>query len=293
MKKTLTLLSLLLLTACGTTDRTTPETVAVSVAPQAWFVDQISGGTVQTQIMVPPGSNPELYDPTPQDIARLESARVYIYLGTLPYESKWIDVLTANGPTPVNLADSVPNDLIHTHTDAEEQHAHPHGDPHYWSSYRGGMAIAEVTYQALCTAFPDRRSTFEQNYTRLIHKIETARETARQYFEAQGVSVAFVVYHPSLTQYSEEMGLTQLVIEQDGKSPTPRQLATLIDTARDHHARAVLVQQEYDRRSALTVAQELGIPSVQINPNNPDWMAEMAHLLDALRTPTEAATKQP
>lgn len=285
MKKTWSLLlTLLLLTSCGGDSGTDTETVAVSVAPQAWFVDRLSGGMIETQVMVPPGTNPEVYDPSPRDIARLERADLYIYLGTLPYEAKWLEALSSDGPRRINLADSIPHDLVHTHCD-EHGHAHPHGDPHYWSSYRGGLAIAEVTYRALCSAFPDRQETFSTNYTQLVDEITAARDEAQAYFSSLLDSVAFVIYHPSLTQYSEEMGLRQLVIERDGKSPTPRQLADLIDTARRRHARVALIQQEYDPHSAENIAKELGIPTVQINPHNPDWLSEMNHLLEALQTP--------
>lgn len=285
MKRTaLTLLVLILLAACGDKSADRPHTVAVSVAPQGWFVDRISGGSVQTQVMVPSGTNPEEYDPAPRDIARLESADLYLYLGTLPYESRWLEALSEDGPTPVNLADSIPHELIHTH-DHLGGHTHPHGDPHYWSSYRGGLAIAEVTYHALCSAFPEMAETFGTNYVTLRTEITAAQERAKGYFATQPDSIAFVIYHPSLTQYSEEMGLLQLVIEQDGKSPTPRQLADLIDTARAHHARVVLIQQEYDPHSAENVAHELGLPTVRINPHDPDWLGQMELLLTALQTP--------
>ncbi|MDO8786340.1 MAG: zinc ABC transporter substrate-binding protein, partial [Syntrophales bacterium] len=40
--------------------------VAVTVLPQAYFVERVGGARVNVRVMIPPGACPETYEPTPQ-----------------------------------------------------------------------------------------------------------------------------------------------------------------------------------------------------------------------------------
>ena len=55
--------------------------VAVTIIPQAYFVERIAGHNVDVRIIVPAGSNPETYEPTPQQLFDLSSSKLYIKVG--------------------------------------------------------------------------------------------------------------------------------------------------------------------------------------------------------------------
>jgi len=48
-----------------------PLRVAVTILPQAEFVEAVGGDRVSVMVMVPPGANPETYEPTMQQMADL------------------------------------------------------------------------------------------------------------------------------------------------------------------------------------------------------------------------------
>lgn len=277
---------LLGLVSCGeksTNNGTDKPFVTVSVAPQAWFVDQISGGLVTARPMVPRAANPEEYDPSPLDIARLEESALFIYTGTLPFEIAWIDRLSGTETKVLNLAERMPHDLLFPGEEAHgDGHTHPLGDPHFWTSFEGGRQIAEVSFQALVGLLPGDSTVLRKNYEALLAKISDLEDESREAYASDAFPKAFLIYHPSLTAYSREMGLRQLVIEEDGKEPSPRHLASVLHEAAVAGVKTVLVQKEFNPSGSRSAAKELSIKTVEINPYDYDWEGQMRLLVSAL-----------
>lgn len=46
--------------------------------------------------MVPKGSSPETYDPTPQQLVNLDKSIAYLRIGYIGFEQAWMDKLTTN-----------------------------------------------------------------------------------------------------------------------------------------------------------------------------------------------------
>ena len=69
----------------GTREQAPDDTlpvVAVSILPQAYFVDRIAPSLVDTLTLVGEGQNPHSYEPSPSQMARLAKADVWILSGT-------------------------------------------------------------------------------------------------------------------------------------------------------------------------------------------------------------------
>src|SRR5690348_7322246 len=56
-------------------------TVLVSVPPYAYFVKKIAQDAVEIETLVPAGTNPHIYEATPQEVQRHQNAALWIYLG--------------------------------------------------------------------------------------------------------------------------------------------------------------------------------------------------------------------
>ena len=72
---------------------------------------------------------------------------------------------------------------------------------------------------------------YEANYRKLHAKlVDLDNRTARR-IEESGIRM-FVIYHPALTYFARDYGLQQIAIEDEGKEPSARHLARLIEQAR-------------------------------------------------------------
>ena len=99
----------------------------------------------------------------------------------------------------------------------------------------------------------------------------------------QEADSTFLIYHPALSYFARDYDLKQISIEKDGKEPSPNQLKELIETCRKEKAHVIFVQQEFDKRNAQLIADELGVSVVSINPLSYDWNEEMLHVAKALK----------
>lgn len=247
--------------------------VAVTISPTASLVRELSAHTVQVLTLLPKGNAPELYEPSAQDLVGLSDADAYLYVGELGFEKAWLSRIGELFP---NLR-LIPLDkgCVHTHTEGH------HHDPHYWTSLRGIRQMASNTYTALSELYPQKDSLYREEYKVFQNKVDELRVEIDSLL-ADAPSRGFVIYHPALTDFAEEFDFEQLTIEHDGKEPNPAQLQKLILRAKSLGVKIVFVQQEFDQKLALSVAQELNARVVMINPLGEDWHSELRSIAKAL-----------
>ena len=96
--------ALVLITACqtGASEQTSRNLVTVSILPQQYFVERISGDLFKVNVMVQPGQNPENYEPSPQQMRDIGQSLAYIKIGA-PFENVWIEKLQDANPTDENF----------------------------------------------------------------------------------------------------------------------------------------------------------------------------------------------
>ncbi len=70
----LLVLSLLVLTACSNNNSENNDKlkIAVSIVPQETFIKKIAGELVDVVVMIPPGSSPANYQPSPKEMTAFE-----------------------------------------------------------------------------------------------------------------------------------------------------------------------------------------------------------------------------
>jgi zinc transport system substrate-binding protein len=161
-------------------------------------------------------------------------------------------------------------------------HYHDHGvDPHIWSSPKAVRLIVQNMYKSLVEIDPENKNSYAVNLQQLLEKIDSIDEKITQLLQNSSQK-AFIIYHPALTYFARDYGLTQYSIETDGKEPSPEQLKTLMETAKRKGVKTVFVQQEFDQKNAELVTKEAGCRLIVINPLSYNWEEEMLHIAQAL-----------
>ncbi len=264
--------------------------LSVTIEPQRFFVEKIAGDKFAVHCVVPSGQSPETYDPTPREMMQIAGSRAYFRIGPIGFEQAWMEKIQANNPDLLIFDLSEGMSLLHdTHAEEEEGEAHHHpdghhheaGDPHIWNSIEGARIIARNCLQALIRLDGENTSYYQENYDRLTAEIDRTEKELHGLLD--GLSLrTFIIYHPALTYFADEFGLTQLAIEMDGKEPSPAQLKQLVETARKHETQVVFIQQEFDRKNAELIARETGCKLITINPLNYRWDEEMIRIAKAL-----------
>lgn len=251
-------------------------TVAVSIEPLRYFAEQIAGDRLQIFSIVPKGFSPESYEPSPDQLIKVSDARAYIKVGDLGFETTWLDKIRQNEPQLPIFAVS---DSLETGASGLRVSKF---DPHTWTS----PATAEIICQSICRAFCtiDSAGTplYNRNLQMLLTHIRSVDSQIHKILENLP-SRTFVIAHPALSYFASQYGLTQLGIEHEGKTPDPQDLRLLIRRCRSEHVHVVLVQEEFNRQMAETLAREIGASIVTINPLSYRWDEEMIHIAKAIK----------
>ena len=280
------LLPALFVAACGTAPARGPHDgripVAVSVPPQAYFVEKIGGGRVRVEIMIPSGSSHVDYSPSPRQVAALSGARIYVKVGhpAFEVETHYIDPFLARVPGihVVNMSEGM--NLIagegaegwHERGEAGEDHEHESGDPHVWVAPDTVRVAARNIAAALQKADPGHAAEYAANLRAFQAEIDALdREIRDRLGPGGGGERKFMVYHPSWGYFAREYGLEQIAIEAEGKEPSAQRLIQLIDRGRGERVKVIFVQGGFPRKSAQVIADAVGGRVLTADPQERDW----------------------
>ncbi len=272
----------LLGTSCSEVKKDTKNTVSVSILPQKFMVEQIAGDLLNINVMIPPGSSPASYEPTPMQVAQLESSKLYLRIGYIGFETSWMNRFkSVNSEMKiVNIANGI--DLI-------EDGGHWHGDqyhagivePHVWTSPKNVEIIANNIYQTLIAEYPQHKESFTENYSKFVLEISNIHGYALEQLSTLK-NKKFLIYHPALSYLARDYGLEQIAMEHEGKEPSSKYLKTLIDQAHNENIGVVLIQKQFDQENAKALVKELDAKLITIDPLAENWTVNTKEIINIL-----------
>ena len=300
------------LCSCAQPAQPEEETLYVSILPLKSIVGGIVGDDFDVRVLVPAGASPETFEPTPRQFVDLNRARLIFNVGLIDFETTLLGKIEARDKV-VDLSrgiDLIAGSCSHAHnkvaradephaaaTPEEQQtagshaaatpapqahgHSHAHGiDPHIWTSPRALQRMAANAYEAIHALWPDSVK-YTENHARLQEQLAALDARTAGKIATSGVRY-FIVYHPALTYYARDYGLQQVAIEDDGKEPSARALARLIEQARRDGVRRIFYQSQFPASAVEVIARDIEAQSVAIDPLKEDVIANIDSLTDLI-----------
>lgn len=257
------------------------DRAVVSIAPLKPLVESILGDDFEVTVLVPQGASPETFEPTPKQLREVESARFVFGTGLLEFEQELLHRVARN-ELIINLSQGIEllaGTCSHAHhAHANCSHNHAHGiDPHIWCSPKSLLKMAESAYQAIAREMPDSVE-YDKNYTSLCIKLLELDEEVSEACN-QSHRSTFIIYHPALTYLARDYGLTQIAVEHEGKEPSAKHLAKIIEQARAEGVKHIFYQSEFPASSVEVICQDIGATAVEINPLEEDVFENIRHIV--------------
>ncbi len=277
-----------------------PIVVAVSVLPQAEFVEKVGGDKVKTVVVIPPGADPHTYEPSPREMGKVSEARMYVRVGIgMPFEEIWIDRFesTNSGTLIVNSSEGIKLRELdaHDHLEGEglEEHeagpgehgnnsksnAHKELDSHIWTSPANAKIMVEDIYEGLAKIDPENKEYYAQNRDAYLKELDALDVRIREKLEGKKER-SFMVYHPSWGYFAADYNLNMISVEIEGKEPSAQNLAKIVDLAKEKHVKVIFVQPQFSTRSAQAVAEEIGGEVVAVDPLAKNYIPNMDKVSD-------------
>ena len=282
MKSTVLVLFSVLLLGCAPQKETaTPgkALVFVSIPPQAGLLKAIVGDGLEVRTLVGEGQSPHSYEPTARQLAALGEADILFTIG-VPFEKALLKKIKPLYPDlRIVETDKKIEKRAMPHEHHGEPCTHDHGepDPHVWLDPVNAIEITARMAEALGSGYDSAE---------LIGQLEKIDRVAAEKL-APCKGHRFYVFHPSFGYFADRYGLQQEPIELDGKSPSPRQLAELIEQAKADGVKVVFVQKQFPADSANAVASAIGGRVVQLDPLSEDVVANLEQIAEAIRASYE------
>jgi zinc transport system substrate-binding protein len=141
------------------------------------FARQIAAGKANLTMLLSPGAESHSYDPSPQDIIKIQKSKVFIYVGG--ESDAWVDKILASIDTSkvknitlmdcVELVEEETVDGMQAESEEEEGTAY---DEHVWTSPRNAELIVQKISEALCELDAENAEEYKKNTAEYIEKLK-------------------------------------------------------------------------------------------------------------------------
>ena len=269
----------LVLVGCGTSgsDESSVSEDGIKVVttfyPMYDFAKNVVGDNGEVSVLLDAGQESHGYEPTPQDIAAIADADVFVY--NSDEMETWVpSVLESIESSDVIIVEAAEDiALFELKEAAEEEHSDEEGedahnvDPHVWldpvyaqeevAAILAGVLEADEankeSYQANAAAFNEKLAELDAAY-------QTAFETAE--------NRTFVVQHAAFGYIARRYELTEVAVSDvsSDAEPNPAKLAELQQFMIDNQITTVYYSDSASSKTAETLAEEAGATLEVLSP---------------------------
>lgn len=267
MKKLLPLCLALCLVLTGCTGA--PETIdhsklqiVCTCFPAYDFARAVAGDRAQLLLLIKPGAEVHSYEPTPKDMARIQSCDLFICNGGESEE--WVEELTEAQLYTVCMMDCAKtveesDEGIYKTEGGEEDEVEL--DEHVWTSPKNAELICREIFRALCELDPAHAREYERNLKSISSELtdldaqftETVRNAKR--------SVLIFADRFPMRYFTLEYGLNYFAAFPGCSTetePSAKTVAFLIDKVRENNIPAVLTMEFSNEKMADIICEDTG-----------------------------------
>ena len=237
------------------TTQTDKPKVVTTFTVIADIAQNVAGDAADVQSITKAGAEIHDYEPTPQDIAKVQDADLILWNGM--NLERWFErfyenakdkpaVVVTDGITPIPIKAGAYKDMP---------------NPHAWMSPSNALIYVENIKQALIKLDPANAETYTKNADAYAQKIKEIDTPLRTKLDAIPEGQRWLVTSEGAFSYlAKDYGLQEAYLwdinaEQQG---TPQQVKALIDTVRTHKIPVVFSESTISDKPARQVAKESG-----------------------------------
>lgn len=244
------------------------------------FVRQIGSDNVEITYLLGPGVDAHSYEPTSQDLVKIQNSDIFIYIGGEMEEwtKKVLDSLDTKDTKLICLADTVntieeqevdgAEEEKHTHEE-EEEHDHQEGafDEHIWTSPANAMIMVQSLANELSGIDKENENIYQKNAQSYIAKIKNVQFEIQEIINNR-VRDRLIFADKMPMQYFINEFKLKVSAAFNGCStetePSSSTIAYLIKKIKEENIPVVLYIELNNGKVAKTIAEESGVEAMQI-----------------------------
>ncbi len=229
------------------------------------IVSQVGGDLIELSMLLPVGTDPHSFNPTPQDIAKVTEAAIVFANGAGLEE--FLDPLIESagaGDRVVHLSEDIELiDFAGEHEADEDEHDHGNGDPHTWTEPHNVILWVESIERELSQLDPANAEVYAANADQYKAELEELDVWIRQQVsQVPENNRKIVTDHLAFGYFASTYGFELLGAIIPGYStlaePSAQDIAAMEDAIRDLGVKAIFVGNTVNPNLAERVAEDTG-----------------------------------
>ena len=248
--------------------------IVCTVFPAYDFAREIAGEKANVVLLVPPGSEAHSFEPTPQDIIRVENCDLLLCNGG---ESEvWLEEILEgreNQILTLVMMDCVETleeetkegmqGVSHDHEhEGHEEHEHEEEyDEHVWTSPVNAELIVSALCERLCEIDPENSGFYRANGERYVSALGELDAAFRETVENGKFDTLIFADRFPVRYFVEEYGLDYYAAFPgcaDDTEPSAKTVAFLIDKVRSEDIPAVMFIEFSNEKMADVICEDTG-----------------------------------
>ena len=244
--------------------------IVTTVFPAYDFARQIAGERARVTLLVPPGSESHSFEPTPQDVIRIESCALLFCNGG---ESEvWLEQILEGRDKDIpklsmlSCVSALEEELtegmqaVYEAREAEGDEG-PEYDEHVWTSPVNARLICEQLCEILCGIDPEGAEYYRANLSSYSAKLNALDMAFRELVRNAGRDTLIFADRFPVRYFVEEYGLKYYAAFPgcaDDAEPSARTVAFLIDKVRQESIPAVFYIEFSNEKMADVICEDTG-----------------------------------
>ena len=269
--------------------------VVASFYPLYFFSQQIGGNKADVTNIVPAGAEPHDYEPTAQDMAKMESSMLIVLNGG--GLEAWSDNIKKNIDAR-NTAIVVAGEGLTTQQVTEDGQTGI--DPHVWLDPPLAMKMVDRIEQGFEKVDPANKDYYRSNVNSLKVRLGDLDMAYKQGL-GSCPEKSIITSHAAFGYLATTYGLNQVSISglSPDAEPSPRQLADIVKFAKNNHVKYIFFESLVSPKLSQTIANEVGARTLVLNPieglsdkelaQGKDYFSMMRNNLKNLQTALQCA----
>ena len=251
-----------------------PKVKAVTTLfPLQEFARAVGGERAQVDLLLPPGAEPHEWEPKPGDLAKIYKADVFIFIGRA-MEPWAYDLLKATQTPNLKVVEAMKGlQLLEAGESSREISREPKPnaeekvDPHVWLDFPQDLKIIEAISAAFAEKDPAHASQYRANAASYQSQLAGLDQKYQVALARCRYRQMVLGGHSAFAYLANRYGLRQIPLYgiSPNAEPSPRKLAEVITSARNHGVKYLFFEELVNPKLARVLAREAGIQTLVLS----------------------------
>ena len=251
--------TMLTISGCGFIQKENSKLkITTTIFPYYSFVKEICGDKADIQMLIKPGSESHTYDPTTQEILKIQNSDIFIYTGG--ESDAWVETALKSIDTS-NLKIIKAIDFVEPVNSKHHEHSHNNlYDEHIWTSLKNAILITEKISDVICGINTENTEFYKENTSTFIKKLSDLDKEFKTSIDSTDKTVIFADRFP-FTYFAKDYNLNYISAFpscSEESEPSVQTISQIINTIKNENISSIFYIEFSNQKIADTVIKETG-----------------------------------